>query len=335
MQQQAAVARSWLETGRVAAVVRVTEAAGLGPRVTGEVLLVDEGGSTEGSLLGGAVDATLKAAARDLLLDPDRRVGTLSIDVADDDAEQAGLTCGGHVQVLLQRLDEVPASLWDALAAGRPAALTSATTGAAGAVVHRPGQPVEGTLGSPALDELARAVATPLLSRAGHHLDRARLDDVELVVEAWHPVPRVVVVGASALSDALVTQAALLGWPASIVTSQAEALDAVEASAEGDVVVVVDHDHDLATPVLAAALRGAPAYIGGLGSRHTQAERRARLEAAGLDASTLARYHGPTGLDLGARSPAETAVSIVAEVLALRSGRPAAPLARTAGRIGG
>jgi len=127
----------------------------------------------------------------------------------------------------------------------------------------------------------------------------------------------------------------LMGWPASIVTVQGEALDAVGALAEGDVVVVVDHDHDLATPVLVAALRGAPAYVGGLGSRHTQAERRARLEAAGLDAPTLARYHGPTGLDLGARSPAETAVSIVAEVLALRSGRPAAPLAQTAGRIGG
>ena len=100
-------------------------------------------------------------------------------------------------------------------------------------------------------------------------------------------------------------------------------------------IIVVDHDHDLATPVLTAALAGPAGYVGGLGSRHTQTERRARLQAAGVDDATMERYHGPTGLDLGARTPAETAVSIVAEVLAERSGRPAAPLEQTTGRVSG
>ena len=335
MQRHAAIARSWVEEGRTAAVVRVIDAAGLGPAHRRGVLLVDEAGTADGSLLGGALDDVVTAAALDLLATPDRHVERLSFDVADDDAESAGLTCGGFVHVLVQRLDDVPVPLWEALADGRPAALATTVTGPAGASVHRPGQPPAGTLGTAELDDLARSTAAPLLARPGHHLSRARLDEAELIVEAWHPVPQLVVVGASAFSDALVAQVQLLGWPGRVVTTQDEALAAVDGLAAGDLVVVVDHDHDLATPVLAAALRGRIGYVGGLGSRHTQAERRARLAQAGVSDEEMASYHGPTGLDLGARTPAETAVSIVAEVLAVRSGRTPAPLEGAASRIGG
>ncbi|HET9601556.1 MAG TPA: XdhC family protein [Acidimicrobiales bacterium] len=335
MQRHAAIARSWMEEGRRAALVRVTDAAGLGPRVADEILLVDESGLPAGSLLGGALDSELTSAATDLLADPARSVATLSLDVSHDDAESAGLTCGGYVHVLVQRLDDVPVQLWDALVDGRPAALTTALDGEAGAIAHVGGRAPEGSLGSAALDDLARATASPLLALPGHHVSRARLDDVELIVEAWHPVPQLVVVGGSAISEALVAQAGVLGWPASIVTTRDEAVTAVTAMRVSDVVVVVDHDHDLATAVLVAALQGEPFYVGALGARHTQVERMARLERAGVGSEALERYHGPTGLDLGARSPAESAVSIVAEILAVRSGRPAAPLGRTAGRIGG
>ena len=313
----------------------MTDAAGLGPRATDELLLVDASGATDGSLLGGAADPALIEAARRLLAAEDGRAGVLELDIADDQAEDAGLTCGGYVNVLVQPLDDVPADLWDALAQGRPVALTTAVTGLSGSVVHRPGQPAQGSLGSAALDDLAQATAGPLLARPGHHVARAWLDGVELIVEAWHPVPQLLVVGPSALSDALVAQAGLLGWPASIARTRDEALTALSRLTADDVLVLVDHDHDAATPVLAGALAHGLGYVGALGSRHTQAERRRRLEAAGLDAEAMARYHGPTGLDLGARTPAETAVSIVAEVLAIRSGRPAAPLHTTSGRIGG
>ncbi len=331
--QQAAVATEWIEQGRTGALVRVTDTVGLGPRPTDELLLVDDSGRTEGSLLGGSLDVTLTDAARTLLAGT-VPLTTLGLDIGDDDAERAGLTCGGHVNVLIQRLDQVPTALWEALADGRPAALATALDGS-GSAVHRPKQPADGSLGAPALDEAARAVAEPLLGQPGRHVGRARTEEGEAVVEAWHPVPRLVVVGASALSNALVAQADLLGWPAAVVTDAAESLAQAEALEPGDLIVVVDHDHDLATPVLAAALAGPAGYVGGLGSRHTQTERRARLQAAGVDEATMERYHGPTGLDLGARTPAETAVSIVAEVLAERSGRPAAPLAGTSGRIGG
>jgi xanthine dehydrogenase accessory factor len=322
-----------MNEGRVGALVRVTDTTGLGPRPTDELLLVDGEGKTEGALLGGTLDATLTDAARDLLAGS-APLTTLGLDIGDDDADRAGLTCGGHVNVLIQRLDQVPPALWDALADGRPAALATAMDGS-GAAVHQPRLPAEGSVGSPELDEAARATAQPLFGQPGRHVERRTVDDREIVVEAWHPVPRLVVVGGSAVSDALVAQAGLLGWPGAVVTDAAEALAQAEALDAGDLVVVVDHDHDLATPVLAAALRGPAGYVGGLGSRHTQQERRARLAAAGLDDSDMERYHGPTGLDLGARTPAETAVSIMAEVLAIRSGRPAAPLAGTNGRIGG
>jgi xanthine dehydrogenase accessory factor len=331
--RQATAARAWAKHVPDAALVRVTDAAGLGPRPTDELLLVDGDGRTEGSLLGGTLDTTVTDAARTLLAGTVPLI-TLAIDIGDDDADRAGLTCGGHVNVLIQRLDQVPLALWDALADGQPAALATALDGS-GATVHRPRQPVEGSLGSPALDEAARAVAEPLFAQPGRHVAKATSKNGEAVVEAWHPVPRLVVVGASALSNALVAQADLLGWPAAVVTEGAEALAQAEALEAGDLIVVVDHDHDLATPVLAAALRGPASYVGGLGSRHTQAERRTRLGAAGFDDAAMERYHGPTGLDLGARTPAETAVSIMAEVLAERSGRPAAPLQQTTGRVSG
>src|SRR5262245_1333757 len=116
MQRHAAVARSWVEEGRSAAVVRVIDAAGLGPRPTEELLLVDDTGQADGSLLGGVVDDVVIAAARGVLATPNGHTSAFKLDIAEADAEGAGLTCGGYVQVLVQRLDDVPTPLWDALA---------------------------------------------------------------------------------------------------------------------------------------------------------------------------------------------------------------------------
>jgi xanthine dehydrogenase accessory factor len=124
----------------------------------------------------------------------------------------------------------------------------------------------------------------------------------------------------------------LLGWEARDVRGIAEATAAVEAFGPSDVLVLLDHDPAM-DAVLLAGLAGGRGFLGALGSRHTQAARRARLHAAGCTDDDLYRIHGPVGLDLGARSPAEVAVSIVAEVIADRAGRHAAPLRTTAGRI--
>jgi xanthine dehydrogenase accessory factor len=336
MPLDAATARTWHQEGRDAALLRVTDAAGLGPRPTAELLLIDADGTTAGSLLGGAVDDALEAAARDALdATTTERTRMITLDISDDAAEPAGLTCGGYVSVLIQPLSDVPSGLWDALAGGQPSALATIVQGGTGTSLHRPRQATEGALGSAELDDAADATARALLARPGHHVERLTVADAEMVVEAWHPVPRVVSVGVSALADALERQAELLGWPAQTVSTLDEALAATATLTASDVIVVIDHDHSVATPVLAAALRDGVGYVGALGSRHTQQARREHLIAAGVDEATLARLHAPTGLDLGARTPAETAISIVAEVLASRSGRSAASLAATDGRIGG
>jgi xanthine dehydrogenase accessory factor len=137
------------------------------------------------------------------------------------------------------------------------------------------------------------------------------------------------------LAEALTRQVELLGWQASTTITLDDTLEAIERLTPADMVVVLEHHPRIATPALAAALRRRVGYVGALGSRRTQEARRRSLEAEGVTADALQRLHGPTGLDLGARTPAETAVSIVAEVLAVRSGRTAVALRDSTGRIGG
>ena len=103
----------------------------------------------------------------------------------------------------------------------------------------------------------------------------------------------------------------------------------------GDAVLVIDHYPFVATPALAAALRRGVGYVGALGSRRTQQSRRQHLGDVGITDKQIARPHGPAGLDIGGLNPAETAVSIVAEIIAARSGRTGAPLTTSSVRING
>jgi xanthine dehydrogenase accessory factor len=155
-----------------------------------------------------------------------------------------------------------------------------------------------------------------------------------VLLDLWVPVPTVLVVGAGAIGAALLAQVRLLGWAGERVTELADALGAVAEFTDADVLVLLDHAPQF-DALLIDGLRRGRGFIGALGSRRTQATRRERLIAAGLTDDELARLHGPVGLDLGARTPAETAISVVAEVIAVRAGRAGAALATTAGRIGG
>jgi xanthine dehydrogenase accessory factor len=152
------------------------------------------------------------------------------------------------------------------------------------------------------------------------------------VIDVWVPPPTLLIVGGGALDAALTAQARLLGWVPRSVTSLDDAVGGVEGFGPSDILVLLDHDPAM-DAVLLAGIRSGRGFLGALGSRHTQAERRQRLHAAGCTDDELYRIHGPVGLDLGARSPAEVAVSIVAEVIAERAGRHAAPLRTTAGPI--
>lgn len=333
MQGIAAIAEAWLTQRREGAVVRVVAADGLGPRPAADVLLVDRNGRTGGTLLAGAIQPEVITAARTLLQSGDA-VRRLGVEVDSVDATAAGLTCGGRVDVVVQRLDAVPQRLWDALSAGHPAALVTAL-GSGAALVVEPGGRVTGTLGESGLDTLAQGEAEAALGHTGTSVTTVSLGTEPLLIEAWNPVPRLVIVGASDLAVALTRQVELLGWSASTVVTADDAVAATQALTPADVVVVIDHDPFVATPALAAALHAGVGYVGALGSRRTQASRRTHLADVGVREADITRMHGPTGLDLGARTPAETAVSIVAEVIAVRSGRSGTALTGTTGRITG
>jgi xanthine dehydrogenase accessory factor len=333
MHDCAAIARTWQLERRRAVVASVVGIDGLGPRTDGELALIDHDGNIAGSLLGGALDASLAALLRDEHRrdDGNRIVG---LDISTSDADSAGLTCAGHVDVLLQPLDTIPGELWDALADGRAVALatTTGTHPARTAVFFTDRAPVA-RLGESELDTIAEAEAEGLLAKPGNTRTEVRLGSDHVVIQSWNPVPHVVIVGVNNLARALTNQFDLLGWTSAVATTAEAAAPMLSSMTTGDIVLVLDHSPQIATPVLATALRAGHGYVGALGSRRTQIARRSHLERAGLTQVEIDRLHGPAGLDLGGRTPAETAISIAAEIVAYRSGRSAQSLHATSGRI--
>jgi xanthine dehydrogenase accessory factor len=286
---------------------------------------------TAGDLLRGALDAPAADLARSALSAP----GTTEAHVAEDDAVAAGLACAGGATLLAHPLGTDPAgALAQAFAAGVPAALVSTADGVAAlAVVGTDLDEVHGSLGDAALDEAVLAHVRRLARRGATTTDRAELAGTDVLVDLWVPVPSLLVVGAGAIADALEAQAGVLGWGHRQVSTIEETTAAVAAFTDADVLVLLDHDPGFDEALL-AGLRGGRGFLGALGSRRTQAARRERLLTAGVTEADLARIHGPVGLDLGARTPAETAVSIVAEVIAARSNREPAALSVGRGQIG-
>jgi xanthine dehydrogenase accessory factor len=151
------------------------------------------------------------------------------------------------------------------------------------------------------------------------------------VITVLWPVPKLVIVGAGAVADALGRAAGLLDWHSQVVTDTSAAAGVIAGLAAPDKVVVISHDVDVAGPALAAALAGPVGYIGALGSRRTQQIRADWLAYNGV--TDLSRIHGPAGLDIGANTPAEIAVSIVAEAMAVKSGTNTGSLRDRSGPI--
>lgn len=331
MDDTANIARSWRREQRSGVFVRIVEARGLGRAANGDFTLVDDHHVVVAPLLGGALDARLPALCAELVESSDiNRMYTLSID--DRAAGAAGLTCAGEVDVQLQRLDTLPDELWEALAAGRPVALTT-SLGDSNASVHLADRTVVGTSPTADIDDQAAQTAARLLSTPGNNYESFETAGRSVIVQCWNPQPTVIILGANALADALRSQFALLGWTVSIVEDADVAITTFAGTHPGDAVLVLEHSPEISTPLLAAALRAARGYVGALGSRKTQVVRRSHLARAGATDDEIARLHGPAGLDIGNRTPAETAVSIAAEIITFRSGRSAQPLQATAGPI--
>ncbi|WP_127783438.1 XdhC family protein [Rhodococcus sp. X156] len=307
-------------------VVRVSEVHGFGATAPTQLLLSD-GAELHGSLLSGAADEQARGLAAQVLADGVARQAEVAVD--ESNAARSGLACAGRATLHAHLLPDAAAELVaDGFLAGSPVALLSAPAGLV-VTAGRDAEQVSTELDDP---EPALAAVRGLL-----RLGRSCTETVELtdggqaLVDVLVPRSRLVLVGGGALADALGAQARLLDWDVLVRTGVAETEQTVAGLTAADAVVVLDHDPAFDGALLRTA-RG-PGFAGALGSRHAQAARRERLLGAGATEEELARIHGPVGLDLGARTPAETAVSVVAEIISVRSGRAPRALSATTGRI--
>jgi xanthine dehydrogenase accessory factor len=341
------------------------------PRPPGATMLVGPDGTAVGSVSGGCVESAVYELAQQVA-----ETGTPILQrygVGDSDAFAVGLTCGGILDVFVERvdrgsfpeLDEVARTIRD----GLPVAVVTCVAAAGDDPARRLGRRLvvwpdrmSGTLGTARLDAVVADDSRGLLAagqtgtlRYGYEGERLA-DELTLFVASCAPPPRMVVCGAIDFAAAVARIGGFLGyhvtvcdarpvfatprrfpdadevvvaWPHQYLVEQTRAgrLD------DRSVIAVLTHDPKFDTPLLEVALRLPVAYVGAMGSRRTHADRLARLREAGLSEMELARLASPIGLDLGARTPEETAVSIAAEIVAARWGGSGQRLTAITGRI--
>lgn len=326
MRELAATALRWLAEDRAALLVRPITEQGFGPKHPHDALLLDRRGPGEGSLYAGAFDEQLRDEAVRLPDDGTSRV--CRVEIHGRGAADAGLTCGGSADVLLQPLASVPREWWTLLSRGEGAALV---TGLDADATHSTSTVVGGPADGARDEAVGRAEELLSRHRAGREVRHT--DSGLTVIEVSPPLPHLLVVGGGDLSALLVAQARTLGWMATTTQDTGLALRVIAAHPAAVCLAMLSHDPDVDTPVLAAALRAGLPYVGALGSRRTQAARAARLAEAGVPDALVASVHGPLGLDLGARTPAETALAVCAEVLAALGARSGRGLRETSGPI--
>ncbi len=339
----------------------VTEVWGSAPRPAGAVMLATRSGAVVGSVSGGCVE---NAVAQEIAQAIERGTPKLvAFGVSDETAWEVGLSCGGSISVFVEpavRPALIEAARGDG---GVVIATVIAGPGALGAalLVHEDGRteflPAPGAdaaAGSRAEADL-RAVATDLEGAAQAALltglSRTETftapggEPLTVLLEVFARQPRLVIFGGVHVAQALTHLAKALGYRTYVADGRAgwltrerfpDADELVLAWPEeafarigldaSTYVVLLSHDPKFDEPAMELALRSPAAYVGAIGSRKTQAKRRARLEAAGFTASQLARLRGPIGLDLGGRQPMETALAILAEMTAVRYGGTGRPL---------
>jgi xanthine dehydrogenase accessory factor len=315
----------WQAGGWTCVFARVREIRGVGSAATGEVVAWNEAGDTEGQLLGGAVDEALRQAARRLLAASDS-LEVLDLAVDDTGAQQAGLSCGGGVSIVVQSAGPIPAPLWAALAERRPVALATVIGEPPRSVVAVGGGGCFGTVGGSDVDSAVEDAARQLLAGGETASTRVEVGDRTVLIDAFVPDPALVVVGGGALAEAIARQAAVLGWDATVTADADAATTALDEAGASAALVMLSHAVNLDVPVLAAALGGDVPYIGALGSARTQQRRADRLRTLGITDADIDRIHGPIGLDLGSNRPAHIALGICAEILASRNRRDATSL---------
>ncbi|MCB4454562.1 XdhC family protein [Leisingera sp. McT4-56] len=311
-------ALDWHRAGTGAALATVVQTWGSAPRRAGSQLVVSGDGRIEGSVSGGCVEGAVVVEALEALEDGKHRL--LEFGVSDEDAFAVGLACGGTIKVLVEPIGTaLPADLLEELVEARASR-------------------------APVAYEVNLETGARRLARGGYP-DRMRLDrsgleeDGKTFVAVHNPPLRLVCVGAVHITQALVPMARIAGYDPVIIDPRAafasserfpgetlmddwpdEAVQKLGLDSR-TALVLLTHDPKLDDPALQAALAADVFYIGALGSKKTHAARVARMQEAGFTETQINRIHGPIGLDIGAASPAEIAVSILAEMTAVLRGK--------------
>jgi xanthine dehydrogenase accessory factor len=325
-------------------------------------MAVGPGDEVVGSVSGGCVEGAVFELAQEVVSSGEARLETFGY--SDEDAFAVGLTCGGEITLLIRRVspaeDPSFAAVADSVATGRPVTVATVIEGPAplGATLAVWPDEVAGSLGSTGLDVAVTADARGELAQGatirrhyGPHGER-REDAVTVFLHSFAPPPRMLVFGAIDYAAAVARIGDFLGYRVTVCDARPVFATAKRFPAGVEVVVdwphrylrgtttdartvicVLTHDPKFDVPLLEEALRRPAAYIGAMGSRRTHDDRRKRLIDAGLSEGELSRLRSPVGLDLGARTPEEVAVSVAAEIVALRWGGSGAPLTATGGAI--
>jgi xanthine dehydrogenase accessory factor len=358
----------WWRDGRPAALATVVGTFRSAPRQPGASMLVGPAGEAVGSVSGGCVEGAVYALGEQVL-GTDRPV-LQRYGVSDDDAFAVGLTCGGILDVYVERVEKSSfpqlGEVAAALRAGAPVAVATVVAGP----VERLGRRLviwpdhaEGGTGSDRLDDAIRDDARGLLDAGrngtiGYGVDGQRRGEGLLVfVESFAPPPRMIVFGAIDFAAAVAKIGGFLGYRVTVCDARPVFATASRFPGANEVVVewphrylaaeaaagridartalcVLTHDPKFDVPLLEVALRlPEVGYIGAMGSRRTHDDRLARLRERGLSDAELSRLSSPIGLDLGARTPEETAVSIAAEMIARHWGGAGTRLADRDGPI--
>ena len=339
----------WKARGDRIALATVIDVQRSAPRPPGSKMAVNEHGEIAGSVSGGCVEGAVAEIADGILRgDPPQLV---HFGIADSDAWDVGLPCGGEIDVWVEAYDydsRPPRFEEIARSGGRAAEVTVLEGAAPGAklLVEADGAR-SGSLGSPELDDEAARVATELLwAETSERRDG-------LFVDVTGPAPRLLVFGAVDIAASLCTVARATGWRPYVIDPRArfatpdrfpDAEEVIAAWPEEAVaqlggvdpatsIVVLTHDPKLDDAALLLALSSPARFVGAMGSRRAQAKRRERLVEAGMTDDEIERISAPVGLDLGGISREETALSIMAEIVAVRHGRDGGRLAESKGRI--
>ena len=317
----------WAADGTPVAIATVVGTERSAPRDPGAVLAVSEGGEVAGSVTGGCVEPAVYGEARDVLAGGAPRLKSYGI--ADEEAFEVGLPCGGTVQIFVDRLDpELVAPIAEAVREERPIALEITISGDEAGAKRLVAPDDTG----PAAELLARGETGIIDTPEG-----------QVFVSSFAPRPSMYVFGAVDHAAAVASVGRFLGYRVTVCDARAKFVtperfpDVDELVVEWPdkflerasvdertVICVLTHDHKFDIPALKVALQSPAGYIGAMGARRTNEDRAERLRAEGVSEEDIARIHAPIGLKIGSRTPEEVAVAIAAQIVqVMRSPKPA------------